>query len=115
MSPAFDIELIWRTHMSLPLVYKQDTEARFGKMLSHDDSIDDRTPGAQVSQLYSRTSDIFHLHGQQLFQPGGMFRGVPTRPYLSPCLPSQPGVCVALHVRQPLMLTCGSSWCVTSW
>jgi hypothetical protein len=33
MSPAFDIELIWRTHMSLPLVYKQDTEARFGKML----------------------------------------------------------------------------------
>ena len=76
--------------MSLPHQYKADTEAIFGKHLSHDDSINDRSAGAELPVLQDQTERLFEEAGEQFFQAGGMFRGIPKQ--LTPqqrrdCLP----------------------------
>jgi hypothetical protein len=43
--PTYDIDLIWHAHQLNPIAYSDDMTRILGKVLNHDDSDSDRTPG----------------------------------------------------------------------
>eukprot|EP00892_Ulva_mutabilis_P001219 jgi/Ulvmu1/11098/UM070_0013.1 len=99
LCPTYDMNLVWHAHMAMPLQYKADTEARVGLHLPHDDSINDRTPGAELRALQAATERLLDEAGAQFFQPGGMFRGTPA-PLMQPscCDPEAPKAGVSVEV-----------------
>ena len=82
MCPTYDIDICWHTHMSSPHAYKAHTEALLARHHSHDDSINDRSPGAKLSTLQKTSEQRFQAAGHSFFRAGGMFRGTP--PLLTP-------------------------------
>ena len=82
MCPTYDIDICWHTHMSSPHAYKTHTEALLARHHSHDDSINDRSPGARLSTLQKTSEQRFQAAGHSFFRAGGMFRGTP--PLLTP-------------------------------
>ena len=48
MVPCYDFDLIWHAHQLHPVNYKQTTTKWLGKMLNHDDSVTDRSPGSKL-------------------------------------------------------------------
>ena len=77
--PTYDIDLVWHAHMSTPLDYKADTVALLGEHFTHDDSINDRSAGSELQSLQKTTETLFAEAGDEFFEPGGMFRGIPKR------------------------------------
>ena len=78
MIPCFAIDLIWHTHQLNPLSYFYDTTKVLGRMLSHDDSINDRTAGSKLDTSFRNTCELWRKqYGEVYFFPGGMFRGIP--------------------------------------
>ena len=57
--PCYLIDIVWHTHQLHPLEYKHDTEKILGLMLSHDDSVDDRTPGSQLCTSDAKTRELW--------------------------------------------------------
>eukprot|EP00892_Ulva_mutabilis_P007882 jgi/Ulvmu1/5466/UM023_0002.1 len=99
LCPTYDIDLVWHAHMSRPHKYKADTEALLGEHFAHDDSINDRSAGSELQALQRTSECLFEFFGDQFFQPGGMFRGIPRR--LTPeqreaCCPVVPPTTVRL-------------------
>jgi hypothetical protein len=46
--PCYLIDIIWHSHQLHPLEYKKDTEKILGHLLSHDDSVNDRSEGSKL-------------------------------------------------------------------
>jgi hypothetical protein len=59
LCPTYDIDLIWHTHMTLPHAYRTDTRDFLGKVVDHDDSINDRSADAELAQLQKTTEELF--------------------------------------------------------
>jgi hypothetical protein len=59
LCPTYDIDIIWHTHMTLPHAYRADTQDFLGKIVDHDDSINDRSADAELAQLQKKTEELF--------------------------------------------------------
>ena len=79
LCPAYDIGLVWHTHMTLPHEYRSDTESVLGAVLPHDDSLQGLNPDVELARLQKDTEALFARWGEQLFQCGSMYRGMPER------------------------------------
>jgi len=75
--PCYDFDLIWHAHQVHPLIYQKDTTKILGKVLNHDDSVNDRQPGSKLSRSYETTRRKWKEAGQELALRGAMFRGEP--------------------------------------
>ena len=75
--PCYDFDLIWHAHQVHPLIYKKDTTKFLGKVLNHDDSVNDRQPGSKLSTSYETSRQKWKEAGQELALRGAMFRGEP--------------------------------------
>jgi hypothetical protein len=74
--PCYGIDIIWHTHQLHPLAYANDTMNYLGYMLRHDDTLDDRTPGSDLSKSLKKTKTAWLRTFNEKFDfPGGMYRG----------------------------------------
>ena len=74
--PCYDIDLVWHTHQLHPVAYEQDTARVLGRMLNHDDTIDDRAPGSVQQQCYTNTKQLWRSkYGEPYPLSGAMYRG----------------------------------------
>jgi hypothetical protein len=56
-----------------------------GEKFHHDDSMDDRTPGALLDPSFQETCRLWEkLDGESYSVPGGMYRGTPPSEFLDP-------------------------------
>ena len=75
--PCYDFDLIWHAHQVHPLIYRNDTTKILGKVLNHNDSVNDRRPGSKLSRSYETTREKWKEAGQEFALRGTMFRGEP--------------------------------------
>lgn len=75
--PCYDFDLIWHAHQVNPLLYKKDTTEILGKVLKHDDSVNDRQPGSKLNMSEETTREKWKNLGQEFAVNGAMFRGEP--------------------------------------
>ena len=68
--PTYDIDVVWHAHQLQP-TYVADTTKLLGRMLNHDDSVNDRTPGEKLSNCADSTRDLW---AEACVQP---FHGTP--------------------------------------
>ncbi|KZV58438.1 hypothetical protein F511_22122 [Dorcoceras hygrometricum] len=74
--PTYDIDLIWHTHQLHPASYCQDLLEIMGKVLNHDDTVQDRTKGQKLDVGSSTTSKTFEeMYGSRYWRAGAMYRG----------------------------------------
>lgn len=74
--PTYDIDLLWHTHQLSPSSYASDMKLFLGRLLEHDDSVNDRTPGQKLSNGFADTCETwFRTFGRVYEQAGGMYRG----------------------------------------
>ena len=73
--PCYDFDLIWHAHQVHPLIYKNDTTKILGKVLNHNDSVNDRQPGSKLSTSYETTREKWKEAGHEFAVLGAMFRG----------------------------------------
>ena len=77
--PCYDFDLIWHAHQVQPIIYRNDTRQILGKVLNHDDSVNDRRPGSKLTVSHQRTRQKWSLSGEKFELNGAMFRGEPPR------------------------------------
>ena len=75
--PCYDFDLIWHAHQVHPLIYKNDTTEILGRVLNHDDSVNDRRPGSKLTTSEAATRKKWKEAGQEFAVNGAMFRGEP--------------------------------------
>lgn len=74
--PTFDIDLVWHTHMAHPLQYFQDMHRTLGRLLNHDDTINDRSKGSEQQLCWNATKQIwYNTFGLSIGRHGAMWRG----------------------------------------
>jgi len=74
--PTYAIDLMWHTHHRTPQAYVNDTLKSLGRVMTHDDSVNDRTAGSKLNTSYEVTCGLWRKHfNEDYFFPGGMFRG----------------------------------------
>ena len=78
--PCYDNDLIWHTHQQFPHYYWSDTSFILGKVLDHDDSPEDRSPGSPLNQSCQTTRSLWKNMGRKFGVPGAMYRGEPPMP-----------------------------------
>ena len=75
-------DLVWHAHQLQPS-YEDDTVALHGKMLNHDDSVNDRTEGSKLNRSSAATHALWKsTFGADFCVDGGMYRGQPPPPLL---------------------------------
>jgi hypothetical protein len=93
--PTYDIDLIWHAHQLNAIAYSNDMTRILGKVLNHDDSDSDRTPGFKLEQGFMQTCTLwFETYGSRYQRAGAMYRGEPphTIPRSASLQPSHPHV-----------------------
>ena len=77
--PTYQIDLMWHTHILINCrQYIEDCTCIRGGPLHHDDSLNDRTPGAKLDQAFVATSNLWKkTYGTEYYAVGGMYRGEP--------------------------------------
>ena len=76
--PCYDNDLIWHTHQVSTLHYAKDTIGILGKILPHDDSVNERSKGSKLNTSSEETSKLWmETFGVPFGRPGCMFRGDP--------------------------------------
>jgi len=75
--PFYDIDLIWHSHQLHPSQYHDDTsELLGGRMLNHDDTTNDRSPGSTLFNADLETRDLWKKEfGKEIAIYGTMYRG----------------------------------------
>jgi hypothetical protein len=74
--PCYGIDIIWHTHQLNPIVYAKETQQMFGKVLSHDDTTNDRAPDSKLSTSFVETKKLWLSEFKENFDfAGGMYRG----------------------------------------
>lgn len=81
--PTYDIDLMWHAHMASPIAYADDCMRLIGRLIGHDDSVNDRGKGSKLCNGASLTAELWAAHypGTMWHTPGGMWRGEPPRWY----------------------------------
>ncbi|CAE7591605.1 GRDP1, partial [Symbiodinium sp. CCMP2456] len=78
--PTYDIDCIWHAHQLHPWKYEEETAELCGRLLPHDDSVNDRSSGSQLSDRWEQTKEawkeIFRDDGP--YRSGSMYRGTVT-------------------------------------
>ena len=84
--PTYQIDIIWHTHILSSITnYLKDCQKIRGKVFDHDDSLDDRTPGASLEVSFQQTCRLWKkVYGEEYFVQGGMFRGNPPPEFFEP-------------------------------
>lgn len=75
--PCYDFDLIWHAHQVHPVIYRNDTIRLLGRVLKHDDSVNDRQPGSKLTVSDQETRQIWSSTGVTFELNGAMFRGEP--------------------------------------
>ncbi|XP_061192853.1 uncharacterized protein LOC133201068 [Saccostrea echinata] len=74
--PCYDIDLLWHTHQLHPINYAKVTKSLLGRILVHDDTVTDRSPGSKLSVSDKNTRrlwiETYHEHFSKF---GAMYRG----------------------------------------
>ena len=81
--PTYQIDLVWHTHiLHSAAAYQEECQQIRGAFLHHDDSLNDRTPGAALDLAFQQTCALWlHTYGESYVVPGGMYRGEPPLVY----------------------------------
>jgi hypothetical protein len=75
--PCYDIDLLWHTHQLHPAIYETDTVRTLGRMLNHDDSLDDRSSGSRQQVAYGQTKQLWKAVFNECYpMEGAMYRGI---------------------------------------
>ncbi|ROT67677.1 hypothetical protein C7M84_014230 [Penaeus vannamei] len=70
--PCYDMDIIWHAHMVHPKKYAKDTQRILGKILNHDDSVNDRQPGSKLTTSDSATRRLWaNTFGENFARNGG--------------------------------------------
>ena len=75
--PCYDFDLMWHAHQLHPVIYRKDTMRILGKVLKHNDSVNDRRPGSRLQTSEITTREIWEKSGVKFAANGTMFRGEP--------------------------------------
>ena len=75
--PCCDFDLILHAHQVHPLAYRTDTMKILGRVLNHDDSVNDRRPGSKLVTSAKATMKIWNDFGMNFKTGGVTFRGEP--------------------------------------
>ncbi|KAH7289972.1 hypothetical protein KP509_30G026300 [Ceratopteris richardii] len=74
--PTYDIDIMWHAHLRDPEAYTKDLTRFLGKVLDHDDTSSDRSPGAKLQQGFQQTCRKWHeCYGAAYTRAGAMYRG----------------------------------------
>ena len=80
--PTYDQDLVWHAHLSVPSVYEKEMRtATYRHAIGHDDSVNDRTPGAKLEVRGRRTMELWRTHypvsawDEPYARTGAMWRG----------------------------------------
>lgn len=83
--PCCDIDLIWKTHLLHPVIYKADTTAFLGYVLKHPETKIGALEITKYLSLENDTKAIWDTQDMEFTRPGALFRGESPPP-----LPVQP-------------------------
>ena len=75
--PYYDVDLIWRAHLQLPLNYKEVTTEMFGTMVQRDDSEASVGLGSTLHDSETSTRAVWEEANLEFDKPGAMYRGEP--------------------------------------
>eukprot|EP00898_Chlorokybus_atmophyticus_P007509 jgi/Chlat1/775/Chrsp104S01245 len=74
MAPLFDIDLVWHAHMMHPVRYTLETTKWAGKVFKHDDTVNDRTPGSQLSHASTAARKLWTEWFTDVYEANGCMR-----------------------------------------
>jgi hypothetical protein len=74
---------MWHTHiLASTEKYHLDNMKMNGRILEHDDSLNDRTEGSSLNTNFEKTRSLWErIYGEEYKVPGGMYRGEPPIEY----------------------------------
>jgi hypothetical protein len=78
--PTYDMDLVWHAHLSTPLAYAAEMLEVVGRVVDHDDSVNDRAPGAKLDVRGARTRELWRRkydNRESYVKNGAMWRGDP--------------------------------------
>jgi hypothetical protein len=76
--PCYDIDLLWHTHMNFSASYRTVTELLLGRVLNHDDTVNDRSEGSKLNRSDAVTRQLWRSTFNEHFASyGAMWRGDP--------------------------------------
>lgn len=82
--PTDDIDFIWHTHMADSKNYRQFCQERFGFVINHDFSDQDRNEGSKLYSQFQETSARWDsLYHEKMEKPNCMYRGAPPAAFLA--------------------------------
>lgn len=88
--PTYDIDLLWHAHQLRPMAYRKDMIRLLGRVLDHDDTDSDRSPGQKLNTSFLDTCELWvKTFGSVYEQAGTMYRGPSPDP--APPAPSKIG------------------------
>lgn len=74
--PAVDMDLLWHTHLAFPAAYADDTRRIVGTVVTHDDSVNDRSEGSKLNVCSESTAQLWERqYGDRWEREGCMYRG----------------------------------------
>eukprot|EP00286_Rhodomonas_abbreviata_P029110 CAMPEP_0181294366 /NCGR_PEP_ID=MMETSP1101-20121128/3561_1 /TAXON_ID=46948 /ORGANISM="Rhodomonas abbreviata, Strain Caron Lab Isolate" /LENGTH=613 /DNA_ID=CAMNT_0023399017 /DNA_START=180 /DNA_END=2017 /DNA_ORIENTATION=+ len=80
--PTYDQDLIWHTHLAFPQHYAADCDKFVGRLVNHDDSVNNRDKGSKLNVSTTSTRKLFEsTYGCAWEKAGGMYRGEPPEWY----------------------------------
>ncbi|KAI5067730.1 hypothetical protein GOP47_0018258 [Adiantum capillus-veneris] len=79
--PTYDIDLLWHAHQLNVKCYTDDMRRILDRLLPHDDSVADRTPGSRLEKSSILTHKLWlERYGKPYIREGAMYRGEPPAP-----------------------------------
>jgi hypothetical protein len=74
--PTIDIDLMWHSHQAGPRAYREDTVHLLGRVLNHDDTDSDRSPGQKLDTGFNKTRKLWmDTFGSCYERAGAMYKG----------------------------------------
>jgi hypothetical protein len=74
--PCYGIDIVWHTHQRAAAAYARDCRKLMGRVLAHDDTDSDKTPGSHMfnSEVLTKTTWL-KTYDEMYWYPGAMARG----------------------------------------
>ena len=82
--PCYDVDLLWHAHQVHSVNYFKDCSKILGRILPHDDSINDRSQGSTLEVAFTKTKELWKKKFNEEYpKAGAMYRGENPRGKLS--------------------------------
>ena len=76
--PTYDMDIIWHTHLGFTRAYEKDCERIVGWILTHDDTVNDRSEGSKLNTCSDHTVRLWSKeYATPWRRKGGMYVGEP--------------------------------------